>query len=62
MTFPPGVGDAATISVQEPVPQLLRDLVHERTGIYFELERVERETQLGGEGRESIIRGHSVSE
>ena len=27
------------ISVPEPVPQLLRDLIHERTGIYFEADR-----------------------
>jgi chemotaxis protein methyltransferase CheR len=29
------------VSVPEPVPQLLRDLIHERIGIFFEAERFE---------------------
>jgi len=35
----PGV--AASSSVPEPVPKLLRDLVHERTGTYFESDRLD---------------------
>ncbi len=34
-------GAAASSSVPEPVPKLLRDLVHERTGTYFESDRLD---------------------
>ncbi|ACB76218.1 CheR family methyltransferase [Opitutus terrae] len=39
MTTPRAPGDAAALLVSEPVPKLLRDLIHERTGLYFEPER-----------------------
>jgi chemotaxis protein methyltransferase CheR len=32
----PAITDACTLSVPDGVPGLLRDLIHERTGIYFE--------------------------
>lgn len=41
MITSPGTPDRAVIAVQEPVPQLLRDLVHERTGSYFEADRLD---------------------
>lgn len=31
--------EPSSIAVPEPIPQLLRDLIHERTGIYFEPDR-----------------------
>jgi chemotaxis protein methyltransferase CheR len=34
-------GNATPILVQAPVVQLLRDLVHERTGVYFESDRLD---------------------
>ena len=34
-------GDPRRISLQEPVATLLRDLVHERTGIFFEADRID---------------------
>lgn len=34
-------GGAASSSVPEPVPKLLRDLVHERTGTFFESDRLD---------------------
>lgn len=34
------LNDAAAIAVPEPIPQLLRDLIHERIGIYFEVDRL----------------------
>jgi chemotaxis protein methyltransferase CheR len=36
MTFAPEPGRPLTIPALEPVPRLLRDLVHDRTGVYFE--------------------------
>lgn len=33
--------DATRITLQEPVSRLLRDLIHERTGVYFETERLD---------------------
>lgn len=35
----PAADDVAPISVPDGVPALLRDLVHERTGLYFEADR-----------------------
>lgn len=35
------VNPTAPIAVPEPVPQLLRDLIHERTGIFFESDRLD---------------------
>lgn len=35
----PAIPTPATIGVPEPVPQLLRDLIHERTGMFFEADR-----------------------
>jgi chemotaxis protein methyltransferase CheR len=37
--MPPPAGASTPISVPEPVPKLLRDLVHERLGLYFEPSR-----------------------
>ena len=37
---PPWGATASPLSVQDPIPQLLRELVHERIGIFFEAERV----------------------
>src|SRR5687767_8518641 len=31
--------NATSVSIPEPVPQLLRDLIHDRIGIYFEPDR-----------------------
>ncbi len=39
MSIPRASGPATPILAQGPVPVLLRDLVHERTGIFFEAER-----------------------
>lgn len=41
MTPSTAPGDATRITLQEPVSQLLRDLIHERTGVYFESERLD---------------------
>lgn len=41
MTSPRASGDAARILVQAPIVKLLRDLIHERTGVYFESDRLE---------------------
>jgi chemotaxis protein methyltransferase CheR len=40
MTPRVGAASASPLSVQDPVPQLLRELVHERIGIYFEADRI----------------------
>jgi chemotaxis protein methyltransferase CheR len=41
MTSSTAPGDATRITLQEPVSQLLRDLIHERTGVYFESDRLD---------------------
>lgn len=41
MTFPRAHGDPSSIFVPDAVPRLLRDLVHERTGLYFEADRLD---------------------
>jgi chemotaxis protein methyltransferase CheR len=41
MTLPRAPGDAARMLVQTQVGQLLRDLIHEQTGVYFESDRIE---------------------
>ena len=41
MSIPAGSGVSAPLKVNDPVPQLLRDLVHEHTGIHFENDRLE---------------------
>lgn len=41
MSFTRASGPISPIVVQDSVPQLLRDLVHERTGIYFESDRLD---------------------
>ncbi|MEO6005661.1 MAG: CheR family methyltransferase [Opitutus sp.] len=41
MTVPPESGVSASLKVNDPVPQLLRDLVHEHTGIHFENDRLD---------------------
>ena len=41
MIPPYASGAAAISSVPEPVPKLLRDLVHERTGTFFESDRLD---------------------
>jgi chemotaxis protein methyltransferase CheR len=39
MNLPPATSATREIAITEPVPTLLRDLVHERTGVYFEPDR-----------------------
>lgn len=39
MTFMRASGDPGPLLVPEPVPKLLRDLIHERTGLFFEPDR-----------------------
>jgi chemotaxis protein methyltransferase CheR len=39
MSFPPEIGAPGLLAAKDPIPQLLRDLIHERTGIYFEPDR-----------------------
>lgn len=39
MTSPLATNELTPSLVPEPIPKLLRDLVHERTGIYFEADR-----------------------
>lgn len=39
MTIPRAPSAAPALLVSEPIPKLLRDLIHERTGLYFEPER-----------------------
>jgi chemotaxis protein methyltransferase CheR len=39
MTFTPGTADVASLPAPEPVARLLRDLIHERIGVYFEANR-----------------------
>lgn len=41
MTFTRAPGDPTPLLAPEPVPRLLRDLVHERTGLYFETGRLD---------------------
>ena len=41
MTSPRAPGATALISVPEPIPKLLRDLVHEKTGSFFETDRLD---------------------
>jgi len=41
MSSPRASGAPALLKAQEPVPKLLRDLVHERTGIFFDSDRTE---------------------
>ena len=40
MTPPLGAPSPPSLSVQDPVPKLLRELVHERIGIFFESDRI----------------------
>src|SRR3954470_22451846 len=39
MSLPSLPTDSSSLPAPEPVPQLLRDLIHERTGVYFEADR-----------------------
>ncbi len=41
MTFHPAPGAAPLLPIPDTVARLLRDLVHERTGVYFDDERLE---------------------
>ena len=41
MTPSTAPGDGTRITLQEPISHLLRDLIHERTGVYFESERLD---------------------
>lgn len=40
MSSPPAPRASGPILAQDPVPVLLRDLVHERTGVYFDAEKL----------------------
>ena len=40
MTFSTAPGDAPHIVAQAPVAQLLRDLIHDKIGVYFESDRL----------------------
>lgn len=41
MTFTRTPGEPGSLSVPERVPKLLRDLIHERTGLFFEPDRLD---------------------
>jgi chemotaxis protein methyltransferase CheR len=41
MTFTPGTAEVAALPAPEPVARLLRDLIHERTGVFFETNRLD---------------------
>ena len=56
MSIPAGSGVSAPLKVNDPVPQLLRDLVHEHTGIHFENDRLE----LMLEKLEPRVRAHGL--
>jgi len=46
-------GSNSPISAQEPIPRLLRDLIHERTGVFFEADRFDMMLEkIGSRARE----------